>query len=474
MLTKTEFITFLDAPLHLWAKKNNKLEDVVPSRYEQHIMQQGQQVEKIAKEYLRARLAQHNPDLKISTEQTFTAGHFGSRVDLLAYDPDADAYDIYEIKSSSSIKKAHLLDVTFQRLVCEANFTVRDVYLVHLSKAYVRQGDFNTDEFFEIVNVNTEIAERRDEVLTQRDQAWAVATSVSPDEIAACVRPKVCPCPSLCHPNLPAYPIYNLPRLSQKKARELKAMGVLAIKDIPEDYKLSDKQTLHMQAVKQGDAIIDVDAIRAELANLSYPLYFLDYETYNPAVPDHDGYKPYQHMVFQYSLHVFAEKDSDPAHYEFLAVDKGDPGIKLVEHLAEHIGDTGSVIVWNKGFEAGRNKEMAAMYPEYSDMLLNINDRIYDLMDVFAKGYYVHPDFYGSASIKNVLPVLVKDKEINYDGLPIPAGDEAMMAWVRIMEGLPEPELEETKEALLRYCELDTMAMVKNWEVLRGVVGGMG
>ena len=116
------------------------------------------------------------------------------------------------------------------------------------------------------------------------------------------------------------------------------------------------------------------------------------------------------------------------------------------------------------------DKEMAARYPEYADVLFNINDRIYDLVDIFSKGFYVHPDFYGSSSIKNVLPVLVDD--LTYDGLPIPKGDEAMLAWLEIMKGaLSQEEVKQTKKNLLDYCEMDTMAMVKNWEVLVDTVG---
>ena len=223
--------------------------------------------------------------------------------------------------------------------------------------------------------------------------------------------------------------------------------------------------------MKSGKLWIDHAAIKREMAKLEYPLNFLDYETYNPGVPFYDGYKPYQHMVFQYSLHVFETPNSEPEHFECLVTEETDPSIKLVEHLSKHISPTGSVIVWYRPFEGARNSEMAERYPEYSDFLLNINERIYDLMDVFSKGYYVHRDFHGSASIKNVLPVLVQDHEITYDDLPIPKGDEAMMAWVGIMSGIkPQEEVEQTKQDLLRYCEMDTLAMVKNWQALTSLV----
>jgi hypothetical protein len=92
-------------------------------------------------------------------------------------------------------------------------------------------------------------------------------------------------------------------------------------------------------------------------------------------------------------------------------------------------------------------------------------------MVVFSKGYYVHPDFHGSASIKNVLPILVQDYALKYDELPIPRGDEAMMAWASIMKGvLSQEQIEKTKQDLLHYCEMDTMAMVRNWEAIDQLV----
>ena len=290
-------------------------------------------------------------------------------------------------------------------------------------------------------------------------------------EIMTCIKPNDCPCPKLCHPDLPKYPIYDLPRLNKVKTRELVANGILAIEDIPDDYPLSERQRTQVEAVKAGKAYIDLFAIKNELAKLEFPLYFLDYETFNPGMPTYDGYKPYQNMVFQYSLHVYETPKSKATHYECLITEPGDPGISLVEHLSKHIGESGSVVVWNRTFEAERNKEMAEMYPDYGDILLNINGRIFDLMEIFKQGYYIHPDFHGSYSIKNVLPVLVKDQDLSYDDLPIPKGEEAMMAWLGIMRGiLSEDEIIITKKELLRYCELDTMALVKNWKALENLV----
>jgi hypothetical protein len=116
----------------------------------------------------------------------------------------------------------------------------------------------------------------------------------------------------------------------------------------------------------------------------------------------------------------------------------------------------------------GRNKEMADQYPEHRDFLLNINARIYDLKEIFSKGLYIHPDFHGSASIKNVLPVLVPEFDQNYAELHISQGEEAMLAWADIMAGnVPREQVTKLRKDLLSYCELDTLAMVKIWQALR-------
>ncbi len=468
-LTKTDYLRYLEAPMHLWADKNNWLEEVIPSRYEQHLMNQGKAVEKLARDFLVRRLDENNQAVKLEFQKTITDGPYLVRLDAAIYDPAADCWDIYEIKSASSVRTEHLIDAAFQRLIAENNFNLRHTFLLYINREYRRQGDFALDAFFTVVNVDEETAGLRSEVLAGREAAWLTASRDSPDGIEDCLKPASCPCPRLCHPVLPDYPIYDIPRLSKAKARQLKDAGILAIEDIPPGFPLSEKQQSHVQVVRSRQPQIDRQAVRAALQRLEYPLYFLDYETYNPAVPEYEGYRPYEHMVFQYSLDVYPSPQAEPEHFEYLATQPGDPTPPLVEHLLENIGERGSVVVWNQAFEAGRNREMAARYPQYAQALENINARMFDLMEIFSKGSYLHPDFHGSASIKNVLPVLAED--LSYDGLPIPKGDEAMMAWVELMQGdLPEEQRAEIIANLLRYCALDTRAMVENWKGLSRLI----
>lgn len=470
MITKTDFLRYLDTPMHLWAEKHDQLETVL-SPFNQHLLKQGKEIEKLGEEFLIRLFAAQGLDPKIDREQTFKDRNFQARVDVIVFDSDEDVYDLYEIKSSTSIKKEHKYDVAFQRLVCEATISVRNVFIVHVNKEFIRDGALDVSSFFTLLNMNDEIEKLRNEVAAARKEAWKIAESDTPEGISECMKPKDCPCPKLCHPELPEFSIFELARLHKNKLRELKGSGVLAIQDIPDDFPLTERQQKQAAVVKVGKPLINYSVIKAELGKLEYPLYFLDYETFNPGEPWYEGYKPHQHMVFQYSLHTVASYGTKPEHFEFLSTDAVDPGIKIVEHLSRHIGETGSVIVWNKPFEAGKNREMAERYPDYREALENINDRIFDLMEIFSKGYFIHPDFHGSASIKKVFPVLVQDNDLNYEELSISKGDAAMMAWKEIMTGeTAQKDIPKTRQDLLRYCEQDSIAMVMVWEVLENLV----
>jgi hypothetical protein len=473
MLTKSDFMLYLDAPMHLWAKKNQQLESLLPTPFDQYLMDQGIQIEKKASQYLQHAILQGYNEPEVLFQKTFSDDHFQARADVVVYDRENRVCDIYEIKSATSVSKKHLIDAAYQRLICEASLHVRDVFLVHLNKHFEKKGALDLNQLFTIEKVTSGVMELLTEIQTCREEAWNYANQPTPDQIPTCQKPKTCPCPALCHPNLPEYPIYELPRLTRNKKLELEDHGVLSIEDIPEDFQLSTRQKRQVFAVQSGTPIIDQTQIQVEISQLKYPLYFLDYETCNPGVPMFDGYHPYQHMVFQYSLHKISNPGDKPVHFEHLSTSPGDPAPPLLMHLARHIGDSGSVIVWNKAFETSRNREMAERYPAYSEILMGINARVYDLMSIFRTGLYLDPGFHGSYSIKAVLPVLVPDFERAYADLPISKGDEAMVTWLEITSGdLNDDVIENQRMALLQYCALDSQAMLEIWITLTNLPSG--
>ena len=213
--------------------------------------------------------------------------------------------------------------------------------------------------------------------------------------------------------------------------------------------------------------MINIEALRDELGKLEYPLYFLDYETYPIAIPPYSGYKPYQHIVFQYSLHIVHTPDAEPQHFGDLILG-GDPSEMIAEQLRAHIGDTGTVISWYKTFENCRNRELAQLVPKYKDFLQNLIARTYDLMDIVEDQHYVHLGFEGKASIKKVLPVLVPG--LSYEGMAVKSGTDAIEGYRQMSKGeLLDDAMAQKRIDMLEYCKLDTLAMVEIWKQFRDI-----
>ena len=60
-------------------------------------------------------------------------------------------------------------------------------------------------------------------------------------------------------------------------------MEILSVYDIPHDFPLTEKQRFQVQVAQSKQSSIDTDGISADLEGLEYPLYFIDYESFNPA-----------------------------------------------------------------------------------------------------------------------------------------------------------------------------------------------
>ena len=243
-------------------------------------------------------------------------------------------------------------------------------------------------------------------------------------------------------------------------------MGILEIQAIPDGFSLTEPQMNQVMVAKTHQPIIDKESISSALKSIVYPIYFLDYETFAPAIPLFDGTKPYQQVCFQYSLHVLPKEGAELEHYEFLASGKENPVPALAKQLKQDIAtNDGTVIVWNKSFEMSRNTEMGEMYPEYKEFMASVNTRVFDLMEIFAKQYYVHPRFEGSYSIKKVLPVLVP--ALTYKNLGIQEGGTASRSWFEMNFGEMEDEKrDQIYNNLLKYCGLDSLAMFRIFEKL--------
>ena len=237
------------------------------------------------------------------------------------------------------------------------------------------------------------------------------------------------------------------------------------MEDIPDAIELNEKQQRQVRSVIECRPLIDEKRIVEMLDALVFPLYFFDYEAASSAVPKIVGTKPWQQIPFQFSLHIL-DTDDVLIHKEYLnEVLSGAEGV--VQALCEMIGETGSIISWHASYEKTMNKEMIKMYPQYAKKLQDINERMFDLEDIF-KEAYTDATFCGSTSIKKVLPILCP--HLSYKNLIVQDGTQAMERWFAMVEEKDEIKRIKIKTDLLEYCKLDTFAMVELYKILKNLV----
>ena len=261
-------------------------------------------------------------------------------------------------------------------------------------------------------------------------------------------------------------PIFQLPRLSEKKFTDLTAMGVTRIRSIPADFNLSDAQRQVAAAIRTKSAQVDTAAIRAALNSIEWPICYLDFETLMTAVPLYPNVAPHEQLVTQYSLHVETSPGSDLAHQDYLADHARDCREELAAELIRDTAECRTIVVYSS-FEKTMIRGLAKLLPTYASTLAGLEAKLFDLEPVVRKGL-VHPDFGGRSSIKVVLPVLAPD--LSYANLDIADGAAAVAAFAKLTLGqMTDEEIHDVRGALLEYCKLDTLAMVRVLHTLRNL-----
>ena len=492
MLSKSNFINFLQCRKRLWLEKfKPELKEQIDEQT-QRLFDQGYAVEAYAEMLFKGGVCAKTDDFfddERKTRELVKEGHktifqptvyakakpgdakpqLLVRGDIIKFNPKAKAWDIYEVKSGSNIDEEYITDLAFQKIVFEsAGYKINKTYLAHINKNYVKNGPIEPKKLILIEDVTADVKEEMKQV--RKDIPLALAVLKEKDEVQVKILRQCDDCPffDYCWKDIPDYSVYDLARTSKSKLEQLLDMGIMKIKDIPDDFPLSKAAELQVLAEKTQKPYIEKENLADAISGLKYPLYFLDYETtFMVAIPLWDGTKPYQQVPFQYSLHVARSPGKKLEHYEFLAKGKDNPVPELLAHLKQDIDtDKGTVIVWNKMFEMGKNKEMAAMYPKYKKFLESVNSRVFDLMEPFMYQYYVDPGFEGDYSLKVVLPILAP--ELSYDKLEIGNGGTAALSWYKMnFGGLKAAEQKKIYKNLLTYCKLDTYAMVRILEVVR-------
>ncbi len=396
-------------------------------------------------------------------------------VDLLRR--NEDGWAIYEVKSSSDgMQDQYIADVSYQKYVLEhCGVNVTGVYLVCIDTSYVLEPEgLDLHGFFRINDLWEQAVKEQEKVPEVLQIAEKVLTSDREPPVELAEGCKDCVYFSYCTRDLPSPNVFDLYRLAMKKKLEYYRQGLIGYEALEEAGVISNAtQKRQMDfALRDRGTYADVKGIRDFLSSLTYPLYFLDFETMQPAVPFCVGTHPFAQIPFQYSLHFIEQEDGELKHREFLAESGTDPRRAIAEALCRDIPSDVCVTAFNKAFECTRLKELAAVFPDLSEHLLAIEANIVDLLTPFQKGIYYKKEMGGSFSIKSVLPAICpNDPELDYHALEgVHNGSEAMSVFPQI-QYMPPEEQARARANLLAYCRLDTLAMVKVWEELKKVVG---
>lgn len=471
-LSKSKFLSGLQCARLVYAEVNAKETIPPPDLATQLLFEQGREVGEAARQqFPGGAMIQRFPWKNVEErtweaidnnvpyifEPAFVHNQVMVFVDVLRRIDD-NLYDIIEVKASTKVKDVHIPDLAIQRYVLEgAGLFVNRCILMHINNKYI-EGEGGS--LFTLEDVTERVEEFYGNLEETVEEMIATVDAPRQPEPAIgshCDEPYECVLKERCWKNIPDLSVFDIPGLRKNKKWELYNENIIELDDLPAHYGLSHKQKLFMDSYRSGEPLIDKNAIREELSKLEEPLYFMDFETMNWAIPRYQGTKPYQQIPFQWSVHI--RDGAKLEHEEFLWDNEKDPRPEFLRTLLEAIGPEGSVVVYNKGFEAGILKKLAEAYPEHKERIDGIVNRLWDQLDIF-KNYYADAKFGGSNSIKSVLPIIVP--ELSYDQLDgVHDGTEAQSAYIKMIKGE-----EGLRTNLLKYCELDTKAMVDILEEL--------
>ncbi len=390
------------------------------------------------------------------------------RVDVLAR--NGEGWDLVEVKASTRPdKEVFQRDAAIQHWVATgAGLTIHRAGILVLNRDYVYPGGaYDLDQLFRFGEASDFCREQLETTGSTVEEFHRLLASESPPDIPVgehCFTPYECPYYGACSEGIstPEHPISELYRLNGARRERLEAAGIEAITEIPDDFDLTPLQQRTRQAVSSGEPWVS-PRLHEVLAEPDWPLFYLDFEAWQPALPPFPGMRPFQAIPFQFSAHIEAA-DGELTHREYLHQEATDPRRDLAEKLLETLETSGSIVVYS-GYERRMIGDLAEHLPDLREPLLALNSRLWDLLPVIRDHYY-HPDFRGSFSIKNVLPALVDGE--HWASLSISDGMAAAIAYESALFSESSDDRREQVFADLReYCALDTRAMVDLLQELR-------
>jgi predicted RecB family nuclease len=393
-------------------------------------------------------------------EAAFITEDLIARPDILIREKN-NTFELIEVKSSLNDKEELWDDIAYTGMVLQLSGININKYTLMLMSKEFRLGMTDEKMFVkfdhtdEVINKINDMRSIKDSIVSSLKSKVEPANPLS----LAC---RGCDYLDICFPDYAKKDsIFNLPRISEKLFNDLTSQGIKSIGNIPDTYKLSDTQAFVRESVKK-DKIIITNKLRTMLDEIEWPIYYLDFESIMTAVPLFPNTAPYTQIPTQFSIHYLEKPNAKTDHFEYLANTNRDCRDELADKLISYLGIKGTVFSYSS-FEKTIINGLIGQFPNKKESLKMIIDRISDLENIVKCTY--HPEYAGSYSIKKTLPALVPS--LNYSDLDIHNGGMAMSVFALMVKGLIDPNKEiDIRISLLKYCERDTLAMVKLHQVL--------
>ena len=496
VLDKTNFLNYLVCERYGWNVFHQKLPAGSQDSRRIYRAGQGEEVERLCQQLFpdgweisgeRNKAARQTRDLIEQSKVEFlyqatalSPDHLLAKADFTTVNPDG-SLDLHEVKMVSSLdlekthrppdKERHLDDVTFQKIAFDrSGYRLRRIFLIHINADYHLEGEtVDVKKFLKKVDVNDEVAAREARIAELIEAARECYAGREPD--CGCrykTKARRCETFQQFNRDIPTKnSVLDISRVRVNKITLLLERQIYTIEDInpelAEEIGFSKKQIQQIQVIRSKEPIIEKEAIAASLGQMVHPLYFLDYETVNYPIPIFKGARPFQQVAFQFSLHILEDDVGSPRHLEYLMPSADEEELRqLIAKLQAGIGPAGSIVVWHRSAEEGFHKSLIQLMPEHAGFLENLNERIFDLEEIFSKQHYVHPEMEGKTSLKNAVNII---RDGYYGDLDIQEGSLASAAWGEALDTDPI-EKEKRFEQLRQYCRRDTLAMVDIYQHL--------
>lgn len=495
-VSKSKLMSFRQCPLRLWNEVNRREEAGETDASTQYRFDQGTRIGILAQQrwpggrLIDAEYYQHELALKQTLEAlddlsipaiyeaAFEASRTRVRVDIMVR-RENNTWEVWEVKSSASVKEQHLLDFAIQLEVirqwaAENHRTINVVRggILHLNNQYVYQGgEYDLKELFVEADILQNAIRLAEEVLSViRDGSIVLdsenAPAIEPGE--QCSDPYECPFLGHVCDEPPSDPLFILPRIQAKRVEGWHEQGIhslQALMDSCESLNPTQQRVLNAHITGKAQS---APGLKNALDALGFPRHHLDFESTGAymALPLWKGTRPFQAIPTQFSIHTETAVDGPAFHDEFLLDTDDDPRRPLAEKLLEYLLDTEGPILMYSPYESRMIGDLMVALPDLADDLKKLKRRLLDLLPIVRDHYY-SPAFNGSFSIKEVYPALVPKNA--YEDLEINNGDLAALEYMRMVEMLKDnPDSDEVREevdhiraSLLAYCKQDTWAMVE-------------